>query len=294
MRILFIGCVQSSAYFLRELISAGREPVGVVTRDKAGFHSDFADLGPICEEAGIPFIRVPDVNSEDSAAFIRRCEPDVLYCFGWSQLVKGPILAIPKLGSVGFHPAALPNNRGRHPLIWALALGLSETASSFFMMDERADTGAIISQEKVPVFYEDDAAALYKRVLRTAGNQMLSFTEAFEAGTVLPQPQMEAGNVWRKRCVSDGQIDWRMSSRAIYNLVRALARPYPGAHFMRAGDMVKVWRVKETGGENPQNIECGKVLLVKSPTEFYVKVYDSVLHVVDCDPVALKEGEYLP
>ena len=293
VRILLIGCVQSSSYFLCKLIGSGRIPVGVVTRSASKLNTDFVDLAPICEEAGIPWQYVNNVNDGESAAFIRRCQPDIIYCFGWSQLVKSAVLRIPPMGCVGFHPAALPNNRGRHPLIWALALGLPETASSFFMMDEAADTGALISQERIPIAYEDDAASLYDKVLRVAGEQVLAFTEAFERGEVTPVPQREAGNTWRKRGILDGQIDWRMSSRAIYNLVRALARPYPGAHFLKDGQMVKVWRVEETGAEVPANIECGKILAVRSPTEFDVKVYGSVLRIVECEPVSLKEGDYL-
>lgn len=293
MRILFIGCVRSSAYFLSKLIESGQVPVGVVTKSASKSNSDFADLAPLCETAGIPYIYVNNVNDEESAAFIGQCGPDIVYCFGWSQMLKRDILRIPPMGCIGFHPAALPNNRGRHPLIWALALGLSETASSFFMMDETADTGDIISQERIPIAYEDDAASLYEKVLQTAGKQVLAFTQAFENGVLTSHPQKEKGNFWRKRGVLDGQIDWRMSSRAIYNLVRALARPYPGAHFLKDGQMVKVWKVQETNVEGLVNIECGKILSVRSPTEFFVKVYDSVLHVLECEPVSLKEGDYL-
>lgn len=293
VRILLIGCVQSSAYFLRRLMEAGSAPVGVVTKSAPGFHGDYVDLAPICELAGIPYMYVTNVNDEESAAFIRRCRPDIIYCFGWSQLVKSDVLRIPPMGCVGFHPAALPNNRGRHPLIWALALGLRETASSFFMMDETADTGALISQERIPIAYEDDAASLYDKVLRAAGEQVIAFTEAFKRGAVTATPQAETGNTWRRRGVLDGQIDWRMSSRAIYNLVRALARPYPGAHFLKDGRAVKVWRVEETGVEGLANIECGKILAVQAPTEFDVKVYGSVLHVAECEPVSLREGDYL-
>ena len=50
---------------------------------------------------------------------------------------------------MGYHPAELPYNRGRHPIIWALALGLKSTASTFFYMKEGADDGDIISQEIV-------------------------------------------------------------------------------------------------------------------------------------------------
>ena len=52
------------------------------------------------------------------------------------------------MGILGYHPSLLPFNRGRHPIIWALALGLKETGSTFFFMDENADTGDIVSQKK--------------------------------------------------------------------------------------------------------------------------------------------------
>ena len=58
--------------------------------------------------------------------------PDIIFCFGWSRLIKEELLKIPKKGVVGYHPAMLPKNRGRHPLIWALALGIKTTGSTFF------------------------------------------------------------------------------------------------------------------------------------------------------------------
>lgn len=295
LRIVLIGCVKSSEIFLRLLIGNGYKPTGVVTKSCSQFNSDFADLAPICEVSGIPYIQVTDVNAEDSVNFIKKCKPDIIYCFGWSQLIKAPILNIPPLGAIGFHPAKLPQNKGRHPLIWALALalGLDETASTFFIMDEGADTGGIVSQEIVPILYEDDAAALYDRVLETAGKQVLSFTKSFELGVVTVKPQAGPGNTWRKRGIQDGTIDWRMSGRAIYNLVRALAKPYPGAHFYKNNTVIKIWKVEELPADGFENIEYGKVLSVESETEFQVKAYDCVIHVLLCEPVSLEEGEYL-
>ena len=293
MRIVLIGCVKSSEYFLNLLINHGYAPVGVVTKSQSQFNSDFVDLAPLCETSKIPYVQVIDVNEAYSIDFIKRCKPDIIYCFGWSQLIKPLILNIPPLGTVGFHPAKLPQNRGRHPLIWALALGLNETASTFFMMDEHADTGGIISQEIVPISYEDDASTLYNKVLKTAGTQVLSFTKSFELGTTAITPQTEQGNSWRKREIRDGNIDWRMSGRAIYNLVRALTRPYPGAHFFKNAVMAKLWKVEVLPAVQMENIEYGKVLSVESDTEFHIKAYDSVVHVLACEPVLLKEGEYL-
>ena len=73
-------------------------------------------------------------------------------------------MAIPPRGVIGYHPAALPANRGRHPIIWALVLGLSEIASTFFRMDTGADTGPIIDQEPVPIDDDDDAGFTTERI----------------------------------------------------------------------------------------------------------------------------------
>jgi len=72
------------------------------------------------------------------------------------------------MGVVGFHPAALPANRGRHPLVWVLVLGLREAASTFFWMGEGVDTGDLLSQAKVPIYESEDAANLYERVTEVA------------------------------------------------------------------------------------------------------------------------------
>ena len=68
-------------------------------------------------------------------------------CVGWSKLIKKEILNIPKKGFIGYHPSLLPKNRGRHPLIWAKILGLKKTEATFFMLNDKAETGEIISQK---------------------------------------------------------------------------------------------------------------------------------------------------
>ena len=65
------------------------------------------------------------------------------------------------MGVLGYHPTKLPANRGRHPLIWSLVLGLKQSASTFFFLDQDADSGDIISQKDFEILNTDDALALY-------------------------------------------------------------------------------------------------------------------------------------
>lgn len=295
MKILFIGCVESSYVFLNVLIKNKASIAGVITKEKSSFNADFRDITPLCKNNNIPYIYVNSVNDDNSIDFIRRCEPDIGYCFGWSQLIKDNVIDLFPKGVVGYHPAALPNNRGRHPIIWALALGLKETASSFFMIDKTADTGDIVSQRKVDILYEDDANSLMKKLLDEGMKQLIELTDDLERGTVSAISQNPTqGNVWRKRGKIDGQIDWRMSSKTIYNLVRALTKPYVGAHFIVDDREIKVWKVREIiclDGKY-DNIEPGKVLFV-TENSFTVKTGDNLLEVIDYESIEISVGEYL-
>jgi len=143
------------------------------------------------------------------------------------------MLAAAPLGVVGFHPAALPANRGRHPLIWSLALGLEQTASTFFFMDAGADSGDILLRRALAIDPTDDARTLYDKVCACALEQITQFVSQLANGSFAREPQAHAqANIWRKRGMADGKIDWRMSAVSVHNLVRALAKPYVGAHLL--------------------------------------------------------------
>lgn len=291
---LFIGCVESSYVLLEAMLEKGYKVDGIITMESSAINSDFKSLVPLAEKYGIDYICTKNVNDEETVGFAKSKSPDVIYCFGWSRLIGKELLALPKYGVVGFHPAALPCNKGRHPLIWALVLGLKKTASTFFIMDEGADTGDIISQREVIIDETDDAQDLYDKVLEVAKEQVLTFTKEFAEDAVKPVKQNpNAGNAWRKRGRMDGQIDWRMSGRAIYNLVRGLTHPYVGAHFMAGDQEVKVWKCEYELTDEYANLEPGKVLKVNSQTDFVIKAYDGIVHILDSDAVSLKEGDYL-
>ena len=65
----------------------------------------------------------------------------------WPNLISNKVLKIPKFGVIGTHPTPIPMNRGRHPLHWMIALGISNSKISFFKMDETIDGGNILIQE---------------------------------------------------------------------------------------------------------------------------------------------------
>jgi methionyl-tRNA formyltransferase len=293
LKILFIGTVKFSESALKKLIDMKANVIGVITKKESKFNADFVDLSHLAKVHNIPYIHVKSANSPESIEFIKNLAPDIIYCFGWSEILKEDVLNLPKLGVVGFHPAKLPQNRGRHPIVWALFLGLEETASTFFFMDKGVDSGDIISQEIIKIEYEDDASTLYEKITQTALRQIETFTLELEEGKMKRIPQdFKESNSWRKRNELDGLIDFRMSSRAVYNLVRALTRPYVGADIIYKGKKYKVWKAKEEIVKL-LNIEPGKVLKIKD-NQIFVKCYENAIWLVEHELEELpKEGDYL-
>lgn len=280
MKILFIGTVDFSYSCLKHLIEHNFKICGVITKRQSTFNSDFKDLTPLCEENNIPYFFDEKTNEKTKEEFIITYNPDIIYCFGWSYLLPESILKAAKYGVIGFHPALLPNNRGRHPIIWALFLGLEKTGSTFFEMDEGADTGEIISQREIKITSQDNAASLYAKIKSVALQQVIQFSRRYEKDGNIAEKitqNKKIGNSWRKRGLVDGRIDFRMSTTAIYNLVRALTHPYVGAHIETEQGAIKVWEVSKSDMEYPINFEPGKVLEILDKNKIVVKTYDGAI-----------------
>ena len=293
-KILFIGTVEFSYKALLTLIENKFEIVGVLSKKESNFNSDYYDLTPLAKANNIPIIYRTKDNKDEIISFIKSLNPDIIYCFGWSHILTKSILSIPKYGVIGFHPAELPNNRGRHPIIWALVLGLKQTASTFFIMDEGADTGDIISQEKIKNI-DDNEFTLYNKIINVALKQIVSFTIELETKEVLLnkiKQDKTQGNYWRKRTKQDGKIDFRMTSNAILNLVKALSSPYVGAHIEYQNQDVKIWNVRDEES-NLSNFEPGKVLEIIG-NDIIVKTYDGSIRILNHEfKITPTKGEYL-
>ena len=295
MKILFIGTVELSLHILVTMIDEEADIVGVVTSGDTKLNSDYANLKPISSQNKIPVLLTNQINSDESVSWVKDRAPDIIFCIGWSRLLSSKILQIPTLGVIGYHPSALPNNRGRHPLIWALVLGLELTASTFFFMDEGADTGDIIDQREIEITKFDDASSLYAKMMKISKEQIKIILISLMNGNYrrISQIGLES-NIWRKRNSKDGQIDWRMSASSIHNLIRGLTRPYIGAHFVNDGKKYKIWKSRIISIENSKNIEPGKVIDINSNNSPCIMCGENCIELLEVTPFFMtSKGNYL-
>ena len=284
MRIVYIGAVDFSYHCLDTVLKKGGNVVGVVTTSKAKHYSDYRDLSPLAKRHDIPLHYFTNINEVETVEWVRRRSPDITFCWGISQLIKPELLSVAPMGILGAHPTLLPQNRGRHPLIWTLVLGLKETGLTFFFMDEGADSGPILSQRRATIGRSDDASSLYNKIKKSADIQISEFLPKLESGNYSTVRQNETlANYWRKRCQKDGLIDWRMSSKAILALIKALTKPYPGAEFSYRGQNITAWAAEHFGESAPMNLESGRIIMVQDncPT---IKCYDGAVTITKHHP----------
>jgi methionyl-tRNA formyltransferase len=260
-KTVLAGSVTSSRLTLQALIRHGLPVAGVLAAAKSANVSGYARLDDLAREAGIPYLDFEDLNAPGTAAAVRAWAPDVFFIVGLSQMVKRDLLAIPKLGCVGFHPTRLPEARGRAGVAW-MTLVARSGAATYFKMNDRADAGPILVQEPFPVLPSDYAADVIRKQDAAIAAALDHWLPKLKAGEWKPVAQAEAeATFYGKRAPEDGRIDWERPAQEIYDLVRAASHPYPGAYTYAGEKKLIVWRAEPERGL-PWRGVTGRVLHV--------------------------------
>ncbi|HUG64845.1 MAG TPA: methionyl-tRNA formyltransferase [Gaiellaceae bacterium] len=187
-----------------------------------------------------------DVNSNETIAAVRPLEPDLIFVVGWSQLVRGPFIALAREGVFGMHPTLLPRHRGRAPIAWAILTGLARTGVTMFeIVDATADSGSIVGQIVVDIASDETATTLFERIATAHMELTRELLPQLIARTAprIPQDPTRV-SAWHKRTPADGIIDWETRASYLYDWVRAQTRPYPGAFTYLGDEKVIVWSAR--------------------------------------------------
>lgn len=261
-RILFVGAHVEARAPLDHLIATGENVVGLLTLDDeslAGM-SGGCDLTKAAEAAGIPFKKSAKVNASDCVSWIRSLQPDVLLVVGWTQLLKPELLSVPRIASLGFHASLLPKYRGRAPVNWAIIHGEQQTGNTMIVLEPGADEGDIVAQRTIEISEDDDCATIYEKVSLTECDMLREVLPLIREGR-MPRRKQDSSEatVMPKRRPEDGLIDWSWSSRRLYNWIRALTSPYPGAFSCLSGRKIIIWKSKMEILRMPSSSAVGSV-----------------------------------
>jgi methionyl-tRNA formyltransferase len=247
MRIGWIGAHIEGIPALRALLERGVSIVAVVTlRPEAAARRSAAALGEyrkLCRQFSVALHEVESINDGASIQLLHGLDLDLLFVIGWNQILRPEVLRLASIGVIGAHASLLPSDRGRAPINWALIRGATRTGNTLFWLTAGVDAGDIIDQVPIPITPYDTCASLYRQVAITNRDMILRVLPALLAGLRPGRSQGEPMSApLPARRPQDGLVEWAQASAAVYNFVRALSRPYPGAFTFNGHDRFTIWR----------------------------------------------------
>ena len=294
MNIILIGKTNLTLSIIKHIIKKKTFNINaVITKKKISAQNDEVDLIKICKKNKLIYKKVTDINSKETFKWISKIDYDFIFCFGFSQLIKGPLLKKNKDKIVGFHPTDLPHNKGRHPIIWSIILGLKKSAISFFLINKKADSGKIILKKSFNISENSNSTTVYKKITSLVLNNLKNLKMILRNKIIIKKGKKNEENFWRKREFDDGVIDWRMSANNIYRHYLALSSPYPNVSFKYKKKFYKIKKCKLVKTSKYSNLEPGKIIY-KNTKNLFIKCGDGVLKIEKIEPkINLKKIRYL-
>ncbi len=263
IRIGWIGFHREGLPALESLLTSGVRVEAVLTlaEPQLAKRSGACSYDELCHRFTVPLHKVRHVNDPESVALLRSLSLDVVFVIGWSQIVGREALDTARLGMVGAHAALLPHNRGSAPVNWSILRGEDETGNTLMWLSEAVDDGEIIDQTAFPITPYDTCATVYDKVAESNRDMILRFMTALASGERpgRAQPATDEPLLPRRR-PADGAIDWKGTSKAVYDLIRALTRPYPGAFSFLDGQQWLIWDAALLPGTPYEGEEPGRVV----------------------------------
>ena len=243
LRIVVFGYHTIGYRCLKELLDRGEEVCAVVThQDDPHEHIWFESVVELAQAAGVPVLFPSMPNTPAVISHMATLQPDLLLSFYYRRLLCQALLAIPRLGAINLHGSLLPKYRGRAPVNWVLVNGETHTGVTLHYMSAQVDAGDIIAQRVVPIAFEDTALTLFEKVAQAAVELFRDTFPQIKAGIAPRTPQDPAqATYFGGRTPDDGRIDWAQPALGLYNLVRAVTTPYPGAFTAYRGKKLYVW-----------------------------------------------------
>jgi methionyl-tRNA formyltransferase len=187
----------------------------------------------------------PDTIDQQWTTRIAAMKPAVIYSFYYRHLIPESVLNLAPLGAYNMHGSLLPRYRGRAPVNWMLVNGEREAGVTLHHMVARADAGDIVGQHAAVIDDSDTALTLYRKLVPLGVKLIKEFHPLIVTGKAprVAQDSSRATYFGRRR-PEDGRIDWRWPARRVFNLVRAVTHPYPGAFCIAANRRLLIWQAR--------------------------------------------------
>jgi methionyl-tRNA formyltransferase len=240
MRILFFGLNELGETCLSQLLKY-QFSINHIIIPKENRTNGFA---VVARDTNIPItILSGEHDFDDMLKTAQNSQPDLIIISGFTKLIKEEILRIPKLGSINTHTSLLPKYRGAHPINWALIHDQTTVGTTIHYVDQGMDTGDILAQRSITVTNRDTITSLRRKLFALSARLLVDTVKKFDAYqsplTGIKQHHSLASFA-PKRVPGDSKIDWNMTTREVFNLIRSTEHPYQSFCYDHTGQKIEI------------------------------------------------------
>ena len=243
----FFGSGKFAAVCLRLLYEQFR-PTWVLTNSPKASGRGLELHKTAVHEAAVE-LELPCFTTERLSTDTQRIEwlkndaPDIIFVIDFGQLIKEPVLSLPRLGCINIHPSRLPMYRGSSPLQRALLDGLKSTAVSIFRLDAGMDTGDILAQPEMPIADDETYDSLLLKAAHIGTYELINWLKTPESDWKFTPQSQDGVSYAPKIEKAEGRIDWTQSAFVNACKIRALSNA-PGVFCFNGQKRLRIFEAK--------------------------------------------------
>lgn len=233
----------------------------------------------LAKKHNIPYIKTNNINDIKFINDISKFECNLFVSMSFNQIFKQEILAIPNLKTINCHAGKLPLYRGRNVLNWVLINDEKEFGISVHYVDYGIDTGDLILQKTYPITDIDDYSTILNKAHKECAKLLHETLILIYLNKVKKIPQNNSlGFYCSARVDGDEIINWKMTSREVFNFIRAICPPSIGAKsYINKNEIIIT---KSIFLPNAPKYKCKEGVVVGLHKDgFLVKTLDSVIKI---------------
>ncbi len=255
MRIVLLCATQRGYRFLQKLTAllAPSTDLVVFSFPEEPWEPPFLnDIRGLTLAKEVQFFEAKQVGAERWNHFWETTEVDLMLAVSWRYMIPPRVYRRARFGTFVFHDSLLPQYRGFSPTVWAMINGENHTGVTLFEIAEGVDDGPIVDQAGVSIGPDDTISVVLERVTQTYLALLERNLQELVKGTTRRIRQDHSQATYTcKRLPEDNQIDWTASTNDIYNLIRAVSAPYPGAYTYLSGKKLRIWSANKVLDARP-------------------------------------------
>jgi methionyl-tRNA formyltransferase len=249
MRILLFGDIHGIPQLIRHIPL--KNVCGLVAASIRPQYHD--DLKKFAIKNNLPLLIQPRFGADGYSNFRKNIEdlaPDLIWVYSYSMILRDDILSAPKFGGINIHGGLLPEYRGCSPTEWSIIKCENIAGVTLHVISSGIDEGPIIDRSITQLFIEDTWQSASDRIALLTDQLIERNLKSILLGNWSSTPQVdEKAQYHRRRYPEDGRFEWDSPVIEIYNLVRALVAPHPGASYLRGDGSLNVIDCYKTPAE---------------------------------------------